>query len=89
MIKSNETLEQAKKRIKDLQEKPLEVTLNLGRNKFVKFMARLDGVYNALFTVKPIDENYKVKTAYSYSEYLCGKVKIKEGKQIKQEKIGG
>ncbi len=79
MIKSNNDLSQVKETIKKLNQKPVEVTLNLGRNKFIKFMARLDGVYNALFTVKPLDENFKVKTAYSYSEYMCGKVKIKEG----------
>jgi len=78
MIKSNSDLSQVKEIIKNLEKKPVEVTLNLGRNKFIKFMARLDGVYNALFTVKPLDESFKGKTAYSYSEYMCGKVKIKE-----------
>ena len=77
MIKSNKTLNEAKENVLNLKEKPIEITLNLGRNKFVKFMGKLDGVYNALFTVKPEDESFTGKTAYSYSEYMCGKVKLK------------
>ena len=78
MIKNNITLKEAKENIKNLIEKPIEITLSLGRNKFVKFMGKLDGVYNALFTVKPLDKTFTGKTSYSYSEYLCGKVKLIE-----------
>ena len=78
MIKSNLNLKQAKEKVINLKEKPIEITLSLGRNKFIKFMGKLDGVYNALFTVKPLDESFKGKTAYSYSEYMCGKVKLIE-----------
>jgi len=30
-----------------------------------------------LFTVTPTDKNFKGKTSYSYSEYMCGRVKLK------------
>ncbi len=78
MIKSTTTLSQAKDVIKRMQEKQVDVTLNLGRNKFVSFKATLSGVYPALFTVTPTDKTFKGKTSYSYSEYLCGKVKLNE-----------
>ena len=76
MIKNNSSLSQVKQLIEKLKEQSVEVTLNLGRNKFVSFSGKLVGVYPALFTVTPFDKNFKGKTSYSYSEYMCGKVKL-------------
>ena len=81
MIKTTLTLNQAKERVKKLHQKPVCVTLNLGRNKFISFTGTLAGVYPALFTVTPFDKGFKGKTSYSYSEYLCGRVKITESKE--------
>lgn len=78
MIKSSSSISQVKKIIETMNSKNVEVTVNLGRNKFVSFTGVLSGVYPALFTVKPFDENFRGKTSYSYSEYLCGKVRVKE-----------
>ena len=76
MIKSSESISQIKETIKGLYENPVEVTLNLGRNKFVRFSATLSGVYPALFKVTPTDKTFKGKTTYSYSEYVCGRVRL-------------
>ena len=81
MIKCNATLTQVKQLIEKLKEKPVEVTLSLGRNKFVSFSGKLVGVYPALFTVTPFDKNFKGKTSYSYSEYMCGKVKLTQSEK--------
>ena len=78
MIKSTVSLSQAKENIKKMQDKPVAVTLNLGRNKLLNFSGTVVGVYHALFTVSPFDKSFKGKTSYSYSEYLCGRVKLKE-----------
>ncbi len=78
MIKSSTNIAQVKQTISGLKEKSVEVTLNLGRNKFVRFCGRLEGVYPALFTVRPFDVDFKGKTSYSYSEYMCGRVKLTE-----------
>ncbi len=78
MIKNNVTLSQVKEYIARLKEKPVRVTLSLGRNKFVNFDGKLMGVYSALFTVEPFDKTFNGKTSYSYSEYMCGRVKLKE-----------
>ena len=72
------TLSQVKEHIKNMQQKAVDVTLNLGRNKYVSYSGRLSGVYPALFTVIPFDKSFKGKTSYSYSEFMCGKVKLKE-----------
>ncbi len=77
MIKSALSLSQVKETIERMKEKEVSVTLNLGRNKFVSFSAFVTGVYPALFTVSPADKSFNGKTTYSYSEYLCGKVRLK------------
>ncbi len=78
MIKVNITINSVKEKISALLSKPVTVRLNLGRNKFVTFPAFISGVYPSLFTVAPDDKNFLGKTAYSYSEILCGRVKIEE-----------
>ena len=78
MIKVNTTIKSIKDMITSLNQKPVTVKLNLGRNKFVTFTATLSGIYPSLFTVSPFDKNFLGKTAYSYSEILCGRVKIQE-----------
>ena len=78
MIKVNMTIKAVKETVAALNQKPVTVKLNLGRNKFVTFTATLSGIYPSLFTVCPDDKNFLGKTAYSYSELLCGRVKITE-----------
>ena len=77
MIKSVLNIDTIKETVKNLYGKAVTVKLNLGRNKFVTFPATLNGIYPSLFTVSPDDKNFLGKTAYSYSEILCGRVKIK------------
>ena len=76
MIKPQTTISTIKKNIQECYNKAVNVKLNLGRNKFVTFPATLSGIYSSIFTVEPLDKNFLGKTAYSYSEILCGKVFI-------------
>ena len=76
MIKSTVTLTEVKQHIMNMSKKPVEVTINLGRNKYVQYRGTLSGVYPALFTVVPDDSSFKGKTSYSYSEFMCGKVRL-------------
>ena len=76
MIKVNVTINSIKEAVKNLYLHPVTVKLNLGRNKFVTFPATLNGIYPSLFTVSPDGKNFLGRTAYSYSEILCGRVKI-------------
>ena len=78
MIKSSLTLSEVKSSIKNMQEKSVSVTINMGRNKLVSFIGKVQGVYPALFTVSPIDKSFRGKTSYSYSEYMCGRVRLSE-----------
>lgn len=82
MIKANLSINAIKDSVKLLSGQDVTVKLNLGRNKFVTFSAVVNGVYPSLFTVSPFDKNFLGKTAYSYSEILCGRVKIAPFKRV-------
>ena len=76
MIKKTPSLEDAKKYISALKGKDLDVLVNLGRNKVARYSGKLVGVYPALFTILPHGE-FLGKTSFSYSELLCGGVKVR------------
>ena len=78
MIKANTaiSINSVKRQIEGNINKAVIVKLNLGRNKYITFPATVNGVYPALFTVLPDDKNFLGKTAYSYSEIVCGRVKL-------------
>lgn len=78
MIKPTKNIKDVKRMIKECSAQRVAVKMNLGRNRIVCYSGTLSGIYPALFTVKPDDENFIGKTAYSYSDVLCGNVKIKK-----------
>ncbi|MBR2376799.1 MAG: hypothetical protein IKA85_03360 [Clostridia bacterium] len=77
MIKQKGNILDTKDKIKNYYQKLVEVKVNLGRNKFVSYTGKITSIYPALFTITPLSE-YKGKTAFSYSEFMCGIVDIKE-----------
>jgi len=77
MIKPSKNIKDVKQMVKACSAQRVAVRVNLGRNKSVSYSGILSGIYPALFTVKPDDEDFLGKTAYSYSDVLCGNVKIK------------
>ncbi len=78
MIKPTKNIKDVKQMVRACAEQRVAVKVNLGRNKSVSYSGILSGIYPALFTVKPDDENFLGKTAYSYSDVLCGTVKIRK-----------
>lgn len=78
MIKPTKRISDVKQMVKAYSAQHVSVKVNLGRNKSVIYQGVLSGVYPALFTVKPDDKNFLGKTAYSYSDVLCGNVKLKK-----------
>ena len=78
MIKNTCNISQTKDKILKYFNKSVEFKVNLGRNKFVSFMGRIKNIYPSLFTIAPEGDGYKGKTSFSYSEYMCGIVNIKE-----------
>ena len=80
MIKQKHDIGAVKQTIADYFKTQVDVTVNLGRNKVLRYCGELSGVYPSLFTVQPNDNNFLGKTSYSYAEVLCGSVKIKPAK---------
>ena len=80
MIKTTKSLQDAKNYVSKLKGKEIEVLVNLGRNKKARYSGTLSEIYPALFIVTP-RSNVLVKTSFSYSELLCGgvKIRLKEG----------
>ena len=78
MIKPTKRISDVKQMVKACSAQRVAVRVNLGRNKSVSYSGILSGIYPALFTVKPDDEGFLGKTAYSYSDVLCGNVKIRK-----------
>ena len=81
MIKQKDDISRIKKTIADYFRTQVDVTVNLGRNKILRYCGELSGVYPALFTVSPNDKGFLGKTSYSYAEVLCGNVKVKPVKK--------
>lgn len=77
MIKQKNDITAVKKKIADYFNRQVDVVVNLGRNKFLKYTGELSGVYPSLFTVRPDDKGFLGKTSYSYAEVLCGSVCVK------------
>ncbi len=77
MIKPTVNIKDVKRMVRDCSAQRVAVRVNLGRNKSVSYHGTLSGIYPALFTVQPDDKDFLGKTAYSYSDVLCGNVKIK------------
>ena len=78
MIKPTKNISDVKQMVKECSAQRIFVRVNLGRNKSVSYSGILSGIYPALFTVKPDDDDFLGKTAYSYSDVLCGAVKLKK-----------
>ena len=68
MIRPNNDIARVKARIRAMQARRVDVTVRLGRNKVHRFGGTLTGVYPALFTVRPDNENFLGKTAYSMEQ---------------------
>ncbi len=85
MIKTSTTIEEIKKQVCGLAGGEICVKLNMGRGKFITFPATLSGVYPSIFTVAPADKGFLGKTAYSYSEILCGRVSLSRAGEESQK----
>lgn len=70
------SIEKIKQQINSYKGQDINLTVNHGRNKISSYEGKIDNIYPSLFTVNIKDgENYKTK-CYSYSDVLCGQVKL-------------
>ena len=78
MIQQKKNLQDVKQLVQSYLSKRIAVKVNLGRNKSMEFVGTLSSVYPALFAVTPDEKDFRGKTVYSYSDVLCGTVKLKK-----------
>ena len=75
MKRSVTTLEDIKQAVLSLKGEEVKLYINRGRRKILRFEGIIDNVYTSVFTVKDKITSTSTHT-YSYSDVLCGEVKI-------------
>jgi len=75
MRKINENLNEIKAQIEKLKGQNIKMQVNRGRRKIENYDGMIETIYPSVFTVK-INSPQKETMSYSYSEVLCGDVKI-------------
>ena len=73
MKRQLQTIESVREKLTELKGKSVKMAVNRGRRKIVKFDAVLTDIYPSVFTVTVDDESSQ---SYSYTEILCGNVKV-------------
>lgn len=68
------TIEDIKQSVLRLKGEQVKLYINRGRRKILKFQGVVDNVYSSVFTVK--QQVGAATYTYSYSDILCGEVKI-------------
>lgn len=69
-------IDDIKKEISSYKGQSVSLTVNHGRNKISNFDGMIEDTYPALFTVSVKDGESFKKRCYSYSDVLCGQVKL-------------
>ena len=64
-------------KIKTLQGKDVNMEVNRGRKKIEKYVGVIEKVYPSVFTVSIKEPENQNNQSFSYSDVLCGDVKIK------------
>ena len=75
MKKNLETIENVRKKLEGIKGQDIKMQVNRGRKKIVSFEARVVETYNSVFTVT-VQEPSISERSYSYTEILCGNVKV-------------
>jgi len=73
MRKMPNCISEIKEQIASLKGSNIELEVNTGRKRIKTFVGSIQSVYPSVFTF--LDEEGNTKT-YSYSDVLCGDVKI-------------
>lgn len=73
MRKAVFNLTNVKNQIANLKGQDIDLEVNIGRKKIRQFSGTIESVYPSVFTF--LDSSGSLKT-YSYSDILCGDVKI-------------
>ena len=77
MKKTTMSINQIKLKIDELKGKKIKMEVNRGRKRIENYEATIEKTYPSVFTVKINSPSVVDTMSYSYTEVLCGDVKIK------------
>lgn len=78
MRKSFFNLTDIKNRILSIKGKNVDIFINRGRKKIDNYFGIIENIYPSVFTVKILNDKQLKNVTCSYSDVLCGDVKIIE-----------
>ena len=78
MRKSIFNLKDVKERILSIKGKNVDISINHGRKKISIYSGIVENIYQSVFTVKIVGDEQLKNVTCSYSDVLCGDVKISE-----------
>ena len=76
MKKTTMSLSEIKDQILALKGENVKLTINRGRKRIEKLSVMIDCCYPSVFTVKADDGELGTVQTFSYSDVLCGDVKV-------------
>ena len=76
MRKTTITLNDIKQKILQLKGQSVNIQTNRGRKKIENYTGVIENIYPSVFTVKVEDDLTRDNLTCSYSDVLCGDVKI-------------
>ncbi len=71
-------LNQIKDKILSIKGKNIDISINRGRKKIDNYLGIIENIYPSVFTVKILNDEQLKNVTCSYSDVLCGDVKIEE-----------
>ena len=78
MRKCAKTTEEVKAYVRELTGRPLRISVNHGRKKILRYCGSVLAVYPQVFTLKIADNKNLELLACSYSDIICGDIKLSE-----------
>lgn len=78
MRKNLLNLTDIKDRILKIKGKNIDISINRGRKKIDNYCGVIENIYPSVFTVKILNDEQLKNVTCSYSDVLCGDVKIEE-----------
>jgi uncharacterized protein Veg len=71
-------LNKIKEEILSVKGKNIDITINRGRKRINSYCGIVESLYPSVFTVKILNDSQLKSVTCSYSDVLCGDVKINE-----------
>ncbi len=71
-------INQVKAYVRELTGRPLKISVNKGRKKILRYNGSILAVYPQVFTLKISDNKNLELLSCSYSDLICGDIKLSE-----------